>query len=115
MEVKDMMKRLFKLEAIEWNMKNEALTIEANGISVDYRHFSSTCPNPGRVNEHTQNWDLLPQNKGEVGQADKLNSPSWGCFKENTSIGALYSLTLEKFTFFQGVLGKRCYETKFSV
>lgn len=111
-----MMKRWFKVEAKEMNMKNElALTIESNGISVDYRHFSSTCPNPGRVIEDTQNWDLLPQIEGAVGRLEKFDSPSRKSFKENTSIGALYSLLLERFTFLQMHYRERCCITEFSV
>lgn len=104
-----MMKRWFELEAKEMNMKNEsALTIESNGISVDYRHFSSTCPNPGHMNEDTQNQDQLPRYEG-------AGSPSWECFKENTIIGALYSKSLERYTFLKRLIQERCCITEFSV
>lgn len=105
----DMMKRWFEVEAKQVNKMNAlALTNESNGISVDYRHFSSTCPNPGRVINDTQIQDQLPLLEGN-------GSPSWECFKENTIIGALYRQHLEVFTTIQRVFRERCCITEFSV
>lgn len=106
-----MMKRWFESEAQanEQAMKNASdLRSEFNGISVDYRHFVSTCPNPGRVIEYTQKQEILPLFGG-------IGSPSWECFKENHIMESLYSKLVKPLGDCIHELRQRCCISEFSV